>query len=168
MRSLVVAGLVASLLAGSADADNGDRWDGATIGVQLGGGVSGAVLGGVGVGVTGLLIGYAAAGRNDWGPPLVGGAFGLIAGAAAGMVIGVQLAGDARDGTGRWWGTLGGAVVGTGGSVAIALATDNGARGLFAQKAAGFILLTLGLTIVGYHATADGSAPMAVPLTLRF
>ena len=39
---------------------------------------------------------------------------------------------------------------------------------LVAHKAAGFILISLGLTVVGYHVSADGSAPMAVPLTLRF
>jgi hypothetical protein len=167
VRLLVVAGLVASLLARPAAADDGERWDLTTVGVQLGGGVSGAVIGGVGLGLTGLAIGYAAAGRGNWGPPIVGGAMGLFAGAFAGMVIGVQLSGDGRDGTGHWWGTLGGAVVGTGGSIALVLATES-TRGLVAQKAAGFILLSLGLTVVGYHVSADGSAPMAVPLTLRF
>ncbi len=167
MRSLVVAGLVALALARPASADDGDRWDLATVGVQLGGGVSGAAIGGVGLGLTGLVIGYAAANRGDWGPPIAGGALGFVAGAFTGMVIGVQLTGDAREGTGRWWGTLGGAAVGTGGCIALLLATES-TRGLVAHKAAGFILISLGMTVVGYHVTADGSAPMTVPLTLRF
>ncbi len=167
MRSLVVAGLVASMLARPAVADDGERWDLTTVGVQLGGGVAGVAIGGVSLGLTGLVIGSAVANRGDWGPPIAGGALGLVAGAFTGMVIGVQLTGDGRDGTGRWWGTLAGAVVGAGGCVAIGLATEQ-ARGLVVTKAAGFILLSVGMTVVGYHVSADGSAPMAVPLTLRF
>lgn len=167
MRSLVLAGLVASLLVRSAHADDGDRWDGATLGVQASGGVGGALLGGIGLGVTGMLIGYSVAGRSDWGPPLVGGAAGVVVGAVTGLAIGVQLSGDAREGTGRWYGTLGGAVVGTGAVVALAIATER-SRGFFAPKAAAFVLLVVGTTIVGYHLSADASAPMAVPLTMRF
>jgi hypothetical protein len=167
VRLLVVAGLVASLLARPAAADDGDRFDLTTVGVQLGGGVSGAAIGGIGLGLIGLGVGAGIANRGDWGPPVAGGALGLVVGAFTGMVVGVQLTGDARDGTGRWWGTLAGAVVGTGGCVAIGLATEK-ARGLFVEKAAGFILLSVGMTVVGYHVSADGSAPMAVPLTLRF
>lgn len=167
MRLLVLVGLVACLLARPASADNGDRWDLTTMGVQLGGGISGAAIGGVGVGLTGLAIGYAASGRGNWGPPIAAGALGFVAGAFTGMVIGVQLTGDARDGTGRWWGTLGGAAVGTGGCVALLVATES-TRGLVPHKAAGFILVSLAMTVVGYHVSADGSAPMAVPLTLRF
>ncbi len=167
MRVLVVAALVASLLAGPAAAEDGDRWDPTTVGLQLGGGVAGAAVGGIGLGLTGLAIGYAAAGPSNWGPPIAGGVLGLFVGAFAGMVVGVQLSGDARDGTGRWWGTLGGAVVGTGGCIAVVVATQS-TRGLVPHKAAGAILISIGLTVVGYHVSADGNAPMAVPLTLRF
>ena len=166
MRSLVVVALVASVVARPAAADNGDRWDPATVGLQFGGGVAGAAVGGIGLGLTGLAIGYAAPGSRR-GPALAGGALGLFVGAFAGMVVGVQLSGDARDGTGRWWGTLGGAVVGTGGWIAVVVATRT-MRTPADHEVAGFILLSVGLTIVGYHISADDSAPMAVPLTLRF
>ena len=167
MRSLVVAGLVASLLARSASADDGDRWDSATLGAQASAGTGGAIIGGVGLGLTGLLIGYSVAGRGDWGPPLVGGAAGVVLGAFTGLVLGVQLTGDARDGTGHWYGTLGGAVVGTAAVVGLGLATES-QRGFVYTKAAGFLLIVIGTTLVGYHLSADAHASTAVPLTLRF
>lgn len=167
MRSLVLAGLVASLLVRSASADDGDRWDGATLGVQTGVGVGGAVIGGVGLGATGLLIGYAVADRSNWGPPLAGAAGGFVLGAFVGLVVGVQLGGDAREGTGHWYGTLGGAAVGTAAVVGLALATER-QRGYEKTKAAGFFLLVVGTTLVGYHLSADAHASTGVPLTLRF
>lgn len=167
MRSLVVVGLVASFLGRPAHADDGDRWDGTTMVVQAGGGIAGGLLGGAGLGLTGALLGSALGRSGDWGAPLAGGAIGVVLGGLTGVIVGVQLTGDARDGTGRWWGTLGGAAVGTGGVVALAWATER-ARGFHVPKAAAFVVLILGTSIVGYHLSGEAHAPMAVPLTLRF
>lgn len=135
--------------------------------VQAGGGVAGGVLGGVAFGAAGLVIGKAVGPRNDWGATLVGGVLGLAVGFVTGVGVGVQLSGDARDGTGRWWGTAAGTLVATGGGIAIALATQSSA-GFVKTKAVGFVVLVLATSIVGYHVSADAHAPMAVPLTLRF
>jgi len=167
VRSLVLVGLVASFLVPPAHADDGDRWDGTTMVVQAGGGIAGGLVGGAGFGFAGMLLGSSLGRSGDWGAPLAGGAIGVVVGGITGVVIGVQLTGDARDGTGRWWGTLGGAAVGTGAAVALAWATER-ARGFHAAKAAAFVTLILGTSIVGYHLSGEAHAPMAVPLTLRF
>lgn len=167
MRSLFVAGLVASLLVRSAHADDGDRWDATTIGLQVGGGVAGGVVGGGVLGLTGVLVGSAIANKGDWGPPLAAGVIGVVLGGFTGIVVGIQLTGDGQDGTGRWWGTAGGAVVGTGAVVALGLATEK-ARGYVAAKFAAGLFIILGTSIVGYHLSGEDHPPMAVPLTLRF
>lgn len=167
MRSLLVAGLVASLLVRSAHADDGDRWDATTIAVQVGGGVGAGVLGGAVLGLTGVLVGSAVARGGNWGPPLVGGVVGVVLGGLTGIVVGIQLSGDARDGTGRWWGTAGGAVVGTGAVVALGIATEN-ARGFAIPKAVAFVVIVLGTSIAGYHLSGEDHPPIAAPLTLRF
>jgi hypothetical protein len=168
VRTLLLAGLVASLLVRPAAANNGDRWEPATLFVQAGGGVAGVVIGGGTVGLGGLLLGSALGRKGDWGAPLAGAVVGVVVGGFSGLVIGVQLTGDAREGTGRWWATAGGAAVGTGAVVALALATEQ-KRGFNGIKAAGFVTLILGSTIVAYHLSSDAHAPpMAVPLTLHF
>ncbi len=167
MRALLVAGLVASLLVRSAHADDGDRWDPTTIAVQVGGGVGAGVLGGAVLGLTGVLVGSAVANRGNWGPPLAVGVIGVVLGGFTGIVVGIQLTGDGRDGTGRWWGTAGGAVVGTGAVVALALATEK-VRGYEISKAVAGLVLIVGTSIVGYHLSGEDHAPTAVPLTLRF
>ncbi len=135
--------------------------------VQAGGGLAGGVIGGIGVGLTGALIGKAVGPRGNWGAPLAGGVIGVALGLVGGIPVGVQLTGDARDGTGRGWGTAAGTVLATGTGIAVALATET-TGGYIVTKAVGFVVLVLGTSILGYHVSADDHAPMTVPLTLRF
>ncbi len=145
-----------------AHAANGDRWDGATIALQSGGGLGGLAVGtGLGVGI-GYALGDASSRPGDWGAPLAGGLIGGVLGGTLGLVLGVQLVGDAEDGTGRWYGTTLGAVGGVAlfGTYLYAFADSRPPK--VATAFLGTVLL-LGGPIVGYHLSGDPHRAQPAP-----
>jgi hypothetical protein len=153
MRCVV---MVLLAVAAPAYADEGDRFDGKTVVLQVAGGTGGALLGGATLGAIGLGIGQASAREGDWGAPLAGALFGVVAGGVAGDIIGVQLAGDHRRGTGRWWGTTAGAVVGLGVLAGVVPALERKHPPMWLEV--GIVATTLlAGTIAGYHLTATDS-----------
>lgn len=106
MRAVAITLTLA--IASPALADSGDEYDNATMGLQLAGGIGGAVVGGVALGL--------ACGLPNKGMGAVAGAAVCgTAGAIIGNVLGVTLVGDARDATGGYLGSslgmLGGALI---------------------------------------------------------
>ena len=160
----LVVGVAVLAPAARAHAADGDPFDGATIGVQLGAGTGGLLLGGGAGGLAGVLIAGYGARKGDWGRPLVGGIVGAFIGGETGLILGVQLVGDSRDGTGRWWGTTGGAL---GGVVFGGLSIYVGMRAKWPAPVTFAVAATFALAgpIVGYHLSADGR-PAAVPRTV--
>lgn len=164
----VVGALVLVAGAARARADEGDRFDGGTVGAQAVAGTLGVIVGG-GLGmVAGGLIGYSAtknqtANSNNttpnpnWGGPLVGAAVGGIIGGEIGLVYGVQHWGDKNRGTGSLRLTIAGGLVGLGGAFGV---------GYLAIKAklplpvvgvlAGTVLVAT--PIVFYHLSGDEQA----------
>jgi hypothetical protein len=163
MWKVVLAGL---LIARTAHADAGDRWDGVMIAEQGGGGLLGGALGMA----AGASFGLAVAGKSDKFLNGLGEAvlFGGI-GAAAGITVGVQLAGDARGGNGHWAATAGGAVIG--GALTLLTAPRAGDK-LPWQLGLGIAFVTLlGPPIIAYHLSSDANASdhearVMVPLLL--
>lgn len=145
--------------AAPARADEGDRFDGKTVVLQVAGGTGGALLGAATLGFVGLGIGQSTARQGDWGAPLAGALFGIVAGGVAGDIIGVQLAGDHRAGTGRWWGTTAGAVVGLGVLAGVIPPLERKHPPVWLEV--GIVATTLlATTIAGYHITATGESTM--------
>lgn len=165
-RPLVVLVIVALTVPAVARAEDGERWDATTMALQVGGGLGGGVVGGG----LGLLIGASigAGTSKSWGAPLVGGALGGLFGGTAGVILGVQLVGDAKDGTGRWWGTTIGAVAGV--ATTLTITGQDGFRRAPKPLVIGAaVVLILAPPLVGYHLSADDRAPvMAVPLSWSF
>ena len=156
-----------ALVAGSARADRGEPWDGRTVGIQTGGGVSGLTLGGGAGALIGFLVGAGFAKRGDWGTPMIGLVGGAVLGGTVGLGFGVQLTGDELDGRGRWWGTTAGTVAGVGLSTAFLIATARRPMGHQVKLAVCLAMLLTG-PIVGYHLSADEPAFVATPLSLTF
>jgi len=160
-------GIVSSVIllgfAQPAAADEGDPWDERTMAVQTTAGVGGLLAGGALLGGIGLGIGKAVARDDTWSSALVGGAIGVIVGGAGGVFVSVQLTGDAKDGTGWWWGTALGAVVGAGATVGLLqFRRQIPTAGLLMMSGA----LLVGPPIVGYHLSAEGRA--TTPRQLAF
>ena len=163
MRWVVVLLLA---VAAPAYADEGDRFDGNTVVLQVAGGTAGAFVGAATLGVVGLGIGQSTARQGDWGPPLAGALAGVIVGGVAGDIIGVQLAGDHRHGTGRWWGSTAGAVVALGVVAAVISPLDRKHPPMWLEV--GLVVTTLlAGTIAGYHATVTEPAMTFGP-SIRF
>jgi len=141
------------LAARTAHADPGDRWDGVMIAEQAAGGLGGAALGGGALMLVGAGLGSAAAGNNDWGPPLAGAVIGGGIGLLAGISVGVKLTGDARGGNGGWGATIGGTVAG--GIITVVTASQYAKR-VPPALAIGLMTVTLlAPPIVAYHLTSD-------------
>lgn len=160
--------VTAVLLASTArvHAAAGDPFDDGTMGAQLGAGAGGLLVGGGVGGLAGALIAGYGAKKGDWGRPLVGALVGAFVGGETGVILGVQLAGDSKDGTGRWWGTSGGALAGVafgGLSIYVGMRAKLPAPATFAIAA----VFVLAGPIVGYHLSADerqAAVPRTVPL----
>ncbi len=162
MKLLVLVTLCA--LAARAHADDGDRWNGATMALQAGGGLAGLVTGGAIGGAIGYGLGQGN-NRDSWAP-LVATVLGAGIGGVTGLVVGVDLVGNARGSTGHWYGALGGAL--GGGAIVGALQffqpTSNAVKKALAVAE---LVLLVAAPVVGYQLTADAHAdPPAVPLAL--
>lgn len=134
-----------------------DTWDRTTIAWQSAGGALCGLGGGIALGVVGFAIGGARSDgpRSEW-KPLGYGARGAVIGVAAGVIVGVQLFGDAAGGTGRWYGTTLGGVAGTGvvvGGWLLSYRTTDRPRHVDLGLAISGALLLAG-PIVGYHLSA--------------
>ena len=163
MWKVVVVGL---LLARTAHADAGDRWDGVMVLEQTGG----ALLGG-GIGMfAGAGLGFAVAKKSDkflggLGEAMVLGAVGTV----AGITAGVQIVGNARGGNGKWYATGGGALAG--GLLMFATAPHYGEKVPW-PVTGGLVMVTLlAPPILAYHLTTDDNAEdhearVMVPLLL--
>jgi hypothetical protein len=127
-RAAIVGALILVAGATPVHADEGDRFDGGTVGAQAVAGTLGVIVGG-GLGlIGGGLIGFAA-GKNPSGNsssipsnfdgPLVGAAIGGIIGGEIGLVYGVQHWGDKHQGTGSLRLTIAGGLVGLGGALGV-------------------------------------------------
>jgi hypothetical protein len=144
MRTILVLLLASS----TAFADSGDKWNGGTVALQAAAGAGGMALGAVGVGSLvdkdcdepGCMF--------DFGPVVLAGMAGV-----AGGIIGIQLTGDARDGTG----SVGYTILGT----SVGLAIGLGSQYVVPEKTPGWIRLgmavapTLAGGIIGYHSSSD-------------
>ena len=159
-----------ALVTSTVHAAPGDRWDGGTVGIQLGGAAAGGLGGGALLGIGGLLIGGKVAHQGDWGTPLVGAVLGMVAGLTIGAPLGAQIAGDREHGTGRRWGTALGEVGALGIASALVYAlVDRPRSGLPLTIAA--VALVLTGPVIGYQLTSDARATtqartaLIVPLT---
>lgn len=154
MRSIAAAVVLVSVLAGSARADDGDRWDGSTASAILEGETAGMFVGGA-VGLVGGLAVLYARDRRDKGEivyPLVGIAIGCV----AGIPLGAQLGGDAAGGTGRWYGTALGELAGLGATAGfLYLATRLDGEGPIKAAVAASILALFAGPFLGYELTSD-------------
>jgi hypothetical protein len=163
MWKLVLAGL---LIAQTAHAEPGDRWDGVMIAEQGGGALLG---GGIGM-LAGGALGFAAAGKSD---KFLGGLgeamLGAMIGGTVGITVGIQMTGDARGGNGHWAATAGGTVVGF---ALLAVTAPKYGKHMPWPLGTGLGIVTvLAPPIIAYHLTSDANASdhearVMVPLLL--
>ena len=156
--------LIVVLLAGTAHADAGDRWDGVMVLEQTGGGA----VGGLVFGAAGVFVGAAAAGNEKGWAALGTAAMGGVIGCVVGVTVGVKLSGDWRGGNGGWGATTIGAV--SGGLLTFATLPQ------YAEKVPTPVAISLASisllapTIVAYHLSSDENAStekrLMVPLVL--
>jgi hypothetical protein len=159
MRWLAV--LLVVVTSASARAETGEKWDGATMGLQSAAGLGGFAIGG------GLV--YLATSNDkcegwdcyDFSPVLLAGVVAIGSGVAA-----TKLTGDALDGTGSTLGTLAGSGLGLLGGIGGAMLTAKVAPNApLAANFASFVLPIIAGGVIGYHFSADdNTATMRMPL----
>lgn len=142
MRALALICLAAT----AAHADGGDRWNGATVGIQVGLGAAGGFAGAF----LGAKVAALTTDTDDWGAVWQLGC-GAV-GAFVGTVAMTTVAGDLRDSTGHWYGAAAGAAIGTGLFVLEGYLFVDDLPG-WALVASGAVL-TLGGAVVGYQLSA--------------